>query len=110
MGFNSDFKGLTTVRFSRCKVLRVAYWVDSIVGQRLCQVCPQISEKQLLGSSCPSVRMEQLDSHWTDFHKKFDIPVFFFRKSVQKILVSLKSEKNNSGTVHGDLSTFVITH
>jgi hypothetical protein len=44
-------------------------------------------------SFCPSVRMEQLGSHWTDF----DETLYFrrFGKSVQKIQVSLKFDKNN---------------
>jgi hypothetical protein len=29
----------------------------------------QKCDKQLLATSCLSVRMEQLGSHWTDFHK-----------------------------------------
>ena len=29
----------------------------------------KIGVKRLLASSCLSVRMEQLGSHWTDFHK-----------------------------------------
>ena len=41
---------------------------------------------------CPSSRTEQPCPHWTDFH---EILYFsFFRKSVEKILVSLKSDKN----------------
>ena len=41
----------------------------------------------------PSVRMEQLGSLWTDFHEISYLRVF--RKSVEKIQVSLKSDKNN---------------
>jgi len=37
-----------------------------------------------------SVRMEQLGSHWTDFHEILYLTVF--RKSVDKIQVSLKSD------------------
>jgi hypothetical protein len=51
-------------------------------------------------SVCPSFRTE-LSSHWTFI--KFDI----FRKSVEKIQVSLKSD-NNNGTLHEDLCTFMI--
>jgi hypothetical protein len=36
-----------------------------------------------------SVRVEQLCSHWKDFHEIFYLSIF--RKSVQKIEVSLKS-------------------
>jgi len=34
---------------------------------------------------CQSVRMAQIDSHWTDFHKNFYLSIF--RKSVEKIQV-----------------------
>jgi len=44
-------------------------------------------------SVCPSVHMEQLTSHWTDFHEIWCFNTF--RKSVKKIQVSLKSDKNN---------------
>jgi hypothetical protein len=37
--------------------------------------------------------MEQFSSHWTDFHKIRYLSIF--RKTVEKIHVSLKSEKNN---------------
>jgi hypothetical protein len=40
-----------------------------------------------------SVRMEQLDSHRTDFHEIWYFTIF--RKSVEEIQVSLKSDKNN---------------
>jgi hypothetical protein len=41
-----------------------------------------------------SVRMEQLGSYWTDFH---EIEYFgIFRKSVEKVQVSLTSDENNA--------------
>jgi hypothetical protein len=40
-----------------------------------------------------SVRMEPLGSHWTDFHKIWYLSIF--RKFVEIIQVSLKSDKNN---------------
>ena len=43
-----------------------------------------------------SVRMEQLGSHWTDFHKIYRI---IFRKSVEKNQVSLNSDKNNGSFI-----------
>jgi len=57
--------------------------------------------KRLLDSSClfirspvrPSVRMEQLGSHWTGFFMKFDFRVFF--QNLEKIQVTITSEKNN---------------
>jgi hypothetical protein len=55
----------------------------------------QNCEKGLLVASCPSVnpsvRMEQLGSQW--FYETWHMS--FFRKSVEKIQVSLKSGKNN---------------
>ena len=44
-----------------------------------------------LDYGCPSVRMERLGSHWTDFHEIWHFGIF--RRSVQKIQVSLKSDK-----------------
>ena len=42
----------------------------------------------------PSVRIEQLASHWTDFDDILYL-LFLFRKSVEEIQVSLKSYKND---------------
>jgi len=44
-------------------------------------------------SVCPSVRIKQLGSHWTDFRELWYWSIF--PKSVKKIQVSLKSDKNN---------------
>jgi hypothetical protein len=40
----------------------------------------------------PPARMEQLSSHWMDFHEIWYLGIF--RKSVEKTKVSLKSDKN----------------
>jgi hypothetical protein len=66
-------------------------------------------EKQLLASSClcPTVRMEQLGSHWADFHKIWYLNIF--RKSVEKIQISLKSDKID-GTLHECHCTFFIIY
>jgi hypothetical protein len=46
----------------------------------------QNCEKLLLASSVyPSVRTEQLDPHWADFHEVWYLIIFF--KSVEKIRV-----------------------
>jgi len=50
-------------------------------------------EKPLLALSRPSVRMEQLGSQLVDFHEIWHLRIF--RKSVQKIQISLKGGKNN---------------
>jgi hypothetical protein len=42
---------------------------------------------------CLSASMQQLGSHWTHFYEKLN--VIIFRKSVEKIQVLLKSDKNN---------------
>jgi len=44
-------------------------------------------------SVCLLVRMKQLSSQWTDFHEIRYLSIF--RKSIEKIRVSLKSDKNN---------------
>ena len=59
----------------------------------------QSCEKRLLGSSClslsvcPSVRMEQLGSHWMDFNETLYLS--FSRNYVEEFQVSLKSDKSN---------------
>ena len=45
-------------------------------------------------SSHLSVRMEQLDSHWTDFHEIW-CAIISQKKSLEIIQVSSKSDKNN---------------
>ena len=44
-------------------------------------------------SVCLSVHMEELISHWKDFQKIWYLGIFW--KSVNKIQVSLKSDKND---------------
>jgi len=53
----------------------------------------------------PSVCMEQLGTHWTDFHEIGYLSNF--RKSVVKIQLFLKSDKNN-GYLSEDQCTFLI--
>ena len=38
-------------------------------------------------------RVEQFDSHWIDFHEIWYLSIF--RKSVEKIQIPLKTDKNN---------------
>jgi hypothetical protein len=75
-----------------------------------CLALSQNCEKRLLVSSClslrPFARMEQLGSHWTDFHEILYLSIF--RKSVEEIQVPLKSDKNNGCTLREDLCTFMI--
>ena len=44
-------------------------------------------------SVCVSDRMEQLGFHWTDFHEIWYLSTF--RKSIEKLQVSLNSDRNN---------------
>jgi hypothetical protein len=55
--------------------------------------------------SCLSVRMEELGFNWTDFHEIWYLNIF--RKSLEKIQVSLKSGSNN-GTLHEDEFAYLI--
>jgi hypothetical protein len=89
-------KTTATFRYFSVTVHLLSSWrssLDSRHFRRFSQFC----EKRLLASSCPSVRlsvrMEQLGYQWTDFDKIWYLG--FFRKYVEKIKVSLKSDKNN---------------
>jgi len=57
----------------------------------------KIADKRLLASSCPpvllSVRMEQIEPNATNFHEIWSSRIF--RKIVEKIQISWKSDKNN---------------
>jgi len=54
----------------------------------------------------PSVRMKQLGSHWKGFHEILYLSNF--RKTVQKIQVSLKSDKNNGYFIREMFQTKVV--
>jgi hypothetical protein len=45
-----------------------------------------------------SFRRRQLGSHWTNFHEMLYLSIF--RKSVEKIQVSIKSDKNNGRALY----------
>ena len=53
----------------------------------------KIAKKRLFASPCLSVRMEQLSSHWTNFHEIWYVGAF--QNTVEKIQVLLQSDKNN---------------
>jgi len=55
-----------------------------------------------------SVGMEKLGSHWTDFHEIWYLR--FFRKSVKKIQVSSKPDKNNGYFIWRPMYIFIISH
>ena len=52
--------------------------------------------------------MEHLGSHWTDLKKK-KLYCSMFRNAVDKIQVSLNSDKNN-GTLYEDHNTFFLSY
>jgi hypothetical protein len=54
-------------------------------------------------SVCPSVGIEQLGWHWANFHENLYMSIFL--KYVEKIQVSLKSDKNTA-TSGGDQRKF----
>ena len=85
-------------------------WWPKHSSKRL-QACSQNCKKLLLASSCPSVRpsvrMEQLGFHWTDFHEISYWSIFSnicwkyfkFHQNVTRI----------TSTLHKDQHTFLIT-
>ena len=58
---------------------------------------------------CLSDRIEHLASHWTDFHKICYLCVFFFRKIVKKIKISLKCNKNDVYFTGRPINIFIIS-
>jgi hypothetical protein len=62
--------------------------------RQLNHVCPSVHPSVRL-----SVRMEQLGSHWKNFHEILYLSIF--RKSVMKNQVSLKSDKNKGYFIQG---------
>jgi hypothetical protein len=57
------------------------------------------------GCVCPSTRVKR--SHWTGLFMKFYILGFFPRKSVVKIQVSLKSDRNSRYFKHAELTCII---
>ena len=64
----------------------------------------------------PSIRMEQLGSHWANFYEICYLTII--RRSAESVQVSLKSDKilmklaliNVHGSLHEDLCTFIIVY
>ena len=82
----------TTAEWKYCSFLKLRFGDDL-------SVCALFKHIRKVGKNyysrrhvCLSNRMEQLASHWADFHEILYFRIF--RNSVEKILVSLKSDKN----------------
>jgi len=119
MGFNSAFKGLIKMRnylemntFSLIISFLYTKYSHSQAASKFTYF--GASEKLLKGTTefvmsvclsfcCPSVcvrvhpsvRMEQLRCHWTDFHEISYLKIFRKKKPVNKIKVAFRSDKNN---------------
>jgi hypothetical protein len=78
---------------SCAKKLEVRFCVGWTAGWEMNNVTFLGAFTKFLRYVCPSFRMEQLGFHSTDFHEIWYLNIF--RKSVEKIQVSLKSDKNN---------------
>jgi hypothetical protein len=74
----------------------------------LCKPSSQKCKKQLFASACLSVHMEQLGFHQRDFHESLYLSIF--RKSIKKIEVSLKSDKNNWYFTWRPIQIFFLNH
>jgi len=84
-------------------VLHLVSFVGTLINLK--QQCLDAFEKLQksncsLHRVCVSARMELFVSHWTDFHEILYLRIF--QKSIKKIQVSLKSDKNN-GTLHENI-------
>ena len=91
----SNYKAKVIEIFRRVRKLQTAT-ITFIVSVRP-PVCSSVR---------PSVCMEQLGFHWTDFHEIWYLRIF--RKSVEKILVSLKSDKNKGYFTWRPIGIFII--
>ena len=95
------------IRGSSVGIQTAAHW--NLIGRRVTAVTPVLSPSSILSppsycafiparkirpvfQTCPSVRMEQLSSHRTDFH---DIWNLSYRRSIEKFRFSFKSDINN---------------
>ena len=56
--------------------------------------------------ACLSIRMEKFGFHWTDFHEIWYLRIT--RKFIEKIKVSLKSDKNNGYLILRPMCVFLI--
>jgi hypothetical protein len=66
---------------------------DNSIVKGLCRVQVKNSCNSFVMRACPSVRVEQLGYHWTNFHEIWHLSII--RKFVEKIRVSLSSSTNN---------------
>ena len=78
-----------SVDVRQADVMSLAFFDENSTA--VVQARSQNCQKRLLVLSCLSVCMAQLGSYWTDFHEI--LYSIIFRKSVEKIQVSLKRKK-----------------
>ena len=93
------------LNFQQCKCKIFTLHNTSLVYFLIWRVRKIAKSDYQLRQVCPTVHMRQLGSHWTDFHEILHLSIF--RKSVEKIQVSLKLT-SITGTLHEDLCTFMI--
>jgi len=68
------------------------HWGTYLTQSSRFHACSNYCESRLLASSCLSVRVQQIGSHWLDFHENWYLRIV--RKYVEKIKFCLKSENN----------------
>jgi hypothetical protein len=92
---NSGQNCSVAIRLNDCSTGRTieGLAVRYMAGAIYVHFCPRNCEKQLLASARLSVRKEHPSSHSTDFHEIWYLSIF--RKSVEKVQVSLQSDNNN---------------
>ena len=83
---------------------QIHMWAKGRVFRHVCKIAK--SHYQLC-HVCPSVHMDQLGCHWMDFNEICYL-LFFLRKSVEKIQVLLKSNKNNEYFTRRQYAFFII--
>jgi len=64
-------------------------------------ICNIAKSEYYLRHVCPSVRIEQLGSHWTDLYENWHLNIFRKKNYAEKIQFSLKSGNINPLTPNG---------
>ena len=80
---------------------------DLMLGQMTSIYTHKHSFISFIMSVCLSVFMEQLGSHWTDFHEIFNFSIF--RKSVDQFQIWLKYHKNDTYFTGGPVYVYDIS-
>ena len=84
---------------------RASLQSSRVPGAQVCKIAKSDCYPRHLYRLCPSVRVEKLDFHWSDFHE------ILYLSIVLKLVIKFKFHYNLTiitGTLHEDRCTFLI--